>query len=355
MLTEDTGLVEQQITEFVTKHVTAADKDKGHCKKFILRHLNIEKKPRDDVTEVKISTDPALLGLQGVDRIVMELAHAAQKDANDMRSGVQTYAIYAYYTNNPNFAPRKIFRVNAEEEIDRESGPSEPPNEKGLTQQLMRHLEVVSKNALVGMGYIMQTFQKEISQQREMNRQFMTQQIDLSILVQEILNDGHKRQIEAKQAELQVSVIEGVFEHLKVALPILVNKLANKEILPTKMDKELYLLSTLLENLTAEQQNQLQNMLDPKQLVLLSELLGGYEERKRKMNGDSTKRIESGEKEEGEGSLNKMVKLFEKRRTLVAQGKATEIKDERSQRIERKAEKIRERLQEVGRLTSEEK
>ncbi len=95
-------------------------------------------------------------------------------------------------------------------------------------------------------------------------------------------------------------------------------------------------------------------MLDPKQLVLLSELLGGYEERKRKLNGDPTRKIEDG-KEDGEGGLGKMVKLFEKRRTLVAQGKATEVKDERSQRIEAKAEKIRQRLTEVGRLTSEEK
>jgi hypothetical protein len=345
MLTGTEGDIENQLDNFVRQHVCLIDNDHGRCKKIIVRHLNIDKKPQGDIISVPVSTDPALEGSQSVSHIISQIADAAIRDANDLNSGIQTYAAYAYYTLDANYVPRKVFRVAAEEEIDRTVGPSEPPTEKGLTSQLMRHLEVVSKNALVGMGYIMQTFQKEISEQRAMNAKFMAQQVDMAVLVQDILNEGHKRRLEEKESELKISITEGVFEHLKVALPIIANRLAGKEIFAPKMERELYMLATLLENLSPEQQNILQNILKPEQMAVLAELLGMYEKRKEKLGGGTG----DGTNAEAAGAGTKqLLKLFEKRGTIIKTDQAADVEDERTKRINAKADKIKKTLEEVG-------
>lgn len=369
MLTGERGLIENQIRDWVRKNVCLIDKDNGRCHKLVIRHLTVDKKPDADVQSMQLSGDPSVEGLEIVERVILDVADAAQRDANDL-GGIQSYALYAYYTTNKTYVPRKIFRVAAEDEVDRErEGISEPPTEKGLTAQLMRHNEINTKNSLVAMGYILQTFQKEIGQQREQNRIFLNQQIDMTILVQEVLNDSSKRRIEEKSAEIQVSMIEGVFEHLKVGLPILINRLAGKDVMPAKMDRELYMMATLFEGLAPEQQAEMMNMLRPEQLSILAEILGMYEERKHKFMKKHGEEPEE-ETEEGDGGehplgsngngkngktlkigngagTNKLLQLFEKRRSLVNTERAVDVEDQRSRRIEKKAQDIKDRLRDV--------
>jgi len=377
MLTGSNGLVETQIREWVRKHVCLVDKENGRCKKIVLRHLNIDNKPQSDVHSAAIPGDPSVQGTEIADKVILDIAEAAQRDANDYGHGIQKYAIYAFYTANSNFAPRKIFRVAADDEVERDSEMSEPPTEKGLTAQLMRHNEINTKNSLVAMGYILQTFQKEISQQREQNRIFLQQQVDMTILVQDVMNESSKRRIEEKQAEIQVSMLEGVFEHLKIGLPILFNRLAGKEVFAPKMDRELYTLASILETMSPEQQHQLMGMLKPEQLAMLAELLHMYEERKHKflkksgdpdddgghgnngsngsaapaqvpaLNGKTNSAFSPGK--------NRLLALFEKRGSLANAGTAVEIEDGFTRRIEERALQIKNRLKEVKDKIGEDK
>lgn len=356
LLTGSAGLIESQIKDWVRRHVCAVSKDYGRCKKVMLRHLNLERKPAGDVHTINIASDPANEGTEIADRVINEIADHALRDANDMKSGVQTYGIYAYYTNDPNYAPRKIFRAAADEEFDPESGPSEPPTEKGLISQLMRHNEINSKNSLVAMGYIIQTFQKEIEQQRHMNQKFMDQQVENAMILQEVMNDAHKRRLEEKKTELEMSVVEGVFEHLKVVLPIVANKIAGKDIVPSAMPRELYLFASLLENLSEQQQTVLRDMLNPQQIALLAELLGMYEKKKSKLLGEKPPEDEAeadGAKRTDEAKSltkkppNRLASLFERRSVLVNRDTKLEIKDEVTRRLEERVARSKNKLAEI--------
>lgn len=366
MLPGSVGLIENSIKDWVRQQVCLVDADHGRCKKIVVRHLNIENKATGDVHTINIVSDPAMPGPEIADKVIMEICEAAQRDADDLKAGVQKYGIYAYFTKSASYAPRKIFRTAAEEDFDPNGGPSEPPTDKGIIVQLMRHNETNMKNSMVGMGYILQTFQKEIKEQREENRQYRNQQIDLIVLTQEVMNDAHKRRLEEKKAEIEISMIEGVFEHLKVALPLLVNKLANKEVFAPKMDSELYMLASFLENLTEEQQNFLRNKLSPQQLAQLAELLGAYEARKAKLTGEKP----PSEIEEGEPSpdtsgrptkplarkpANSFLKLFEPRKRLVEAGLNLAITDEVVRDFEAKAEKIRSRSRAIADVGNDDK
>ena len=361
MLTGGVGLIENQIKNWVRQHVCQVDPEHGKCKKVVIRHLNIDKKPQADVHTINIASDPAFEGTEIADKIISEISDHAQQDANDMKSGVQTYGLYAYYTKSINYVPRKVFRVPAEEDFEPDGGPSEPPTEKGILQQLMRHNEINSKNSLVAMGYIMQTFQKEINEQRSMNKTFMSQQVDTMLLLQETMNDHHKRRTDEKKSEMEMTVYEGIFEHLKIILPIVANKLAGKEIFPAKMERELYVLASFLENLDPKQQTALRDMLSPQQLTMLAELLGMYEERKHKLTGEEPTEEGSGKGDDGKTTKalpprNRMLTLFEKRRTLVeSDNRLVVSKDEVTRKIEEKAEKIRDHLKNVAKSLQSEK
>ncbi len=329
MQTGGLGMIEQQLSEWVRRQVCLVDKDLGKCKKLVLRHLNMAKKPQGEVRSLSIPNDPALEGTEIVDRLLVDIANAAQRDANDMASGVQTYALYAYFSLDSSHCPRKIFRVAGEDDYEQNAESSEPPTEKGLTAQLMRHNEVNSKNGMVAMGFIISTLQKEVGQQREMNKHLMAQQADLLLLTQETLNEGHKRRIEEKEAEMKASMMEGVFEHLKIVFPTLVNRLVGKDILPQKLDREMYLLMSFMENLTPEQQQMFQSTMTPGQAATFGELLELYEGQKKKLNG------------QGGGGKDMALSLFEKRGNLVDSGFAVQTGDKRMKALEERAAAVK--------------
>jgi hypothetical protein len=139
MHADDKGMIEQQIATWIRKQVVVKNEVHGPCNKIILRHLNIEKKNQGDVGSFPIRLDPES---EEIDPIINAIIESAQKDADDMNQGVQNYAIYAYFPQDASYVPRKIFRVAAaNEEFERDVNPSEPPTEKGLVSQLMRHNE----------------------------------------------------------------------------------------------------------------------------------------------------------------------------------------------------------------------
>ena len=330
-MSDPTNAVTQQIERWVKEQIAVeGSRERGPCKKFVLRHLNVANKIQGDVYTVNVPRDQSIIS--DPDHIIEQIAEHAQQDANDQNSGLQKYAVYAYFHGDPNYSPRKVFRVAADEAIEREVDPSEPPTERGITTQLMRHNEIIMKNSMVVSGYQMQTLQKENARLRDQNDNLMKEHFGLLVLMQEMMDGSHKRRLEEKQAELQMSMLEGTFEHLKIALPIIVNRWAGKEVIPQKMNRGFYLLSSLLEGMSTEQQNMLQSSLSPQQLALLAEILQVYEEERDK----AKKKISTN----GHDGAKLLTKLFEKRTDLVQDDKAVVIEDEKLRSIEERAQGI---------------
>jgi len=285
------GLIAQQIAEWIRTKIILLKPGRGKCFKLVVRHLNIDRKPQGDVDTIMVPTDEGLAG--EVDMLVNQIVDAAQKDADDIKQGIQNYAVYAYFQNDKNDVPRKIFRVAAEEEMERDISPSEPPTEKGLVSQLMRHNEAVSKTAYVAMTTMFGNFERQIGRLSEMNEKFAAQQVDMMVLVQDTLNEAHTRRMSEKKNELSMALQEGAFEQLKAVAPIIINRLAGKPILP-EPDKSFMLLAQLLENLTPDQQAMLRDTLSPPQLAILGEILGDYESKKQKYTPKTTNKEVAG-------------------------------------------------------------
>ena len=280
MQPESKGVIELQIQSWLRKTVAFADKIHGKCNKIVLKHLSIDKKPQGDVHAFPVRIEDG--AEDELDPLIGAIIDAAQKDANDLNQGLQLYSLYAYFPEDQGYVPRKIFRVaSSDEEIDRDVAPSEPPNEKGLVSQTMRHLESVMKTMTMSMGYLMQSQQAENRRLSEMNQKFAEQQVDMMMLLQDTTDHAHQRRIKEKEAEVNLAVKESALSKLEALVPVIINKIAGGQVLPEE-DRSMILMGSLLEGLSHDQQRTLLGNLTDAQRILFAEVLAEYEKKKSK-------------------------------------------------------------------------
>jgi hypothetical protein len=279
--TGEHGAIELQIEEWVRREVAYPDlKLHGKCSKVALRHLNLTNQIQGDVATFPVKLEDG--AENEIAPLLLQIAEASQRDSNDQNSGVQKYALYAYFPADKTYVPRKIFRVGpVDEEVERDVVPSEPPTEKGLVAQTMRHLEAVMRHSTVAQGYQMQVMQRELQRVSDMNERFSQQQIDFLVLFQDTMNDATKRRLAERKEEAGIAMKETALSKLSALLPVIVNRIAGQQVLPQE-DTSFMLMSSLLEGLSDDQQKILFNTLSDAQRMTLAEILSQYEKKKDK-------------------------------------------------------------------------
>jgi len=275
-----------QIGQWLRQNVLIKDDEIGPCVKLKIIHFSVNKKPQGDLGQIKIDQERAN-DLGFVDNLINEIIKRAQADANNLHSGIQLYAIFAYFAKSgTNYTPRCYFRVSAEEEYDPEvagGDPSEPADAKGLVSQLMRHVEAIQRSSQMGNAYIIQSLQADNASQRNLIQSMQQQTVDFMALIQDSLDSSARRRNEERATETKQQIMEGVFEQLKLVVPIIMNKLAGQKIAP-ETDASFTLLASLFESLSQEQQQTLvTGFLNPAQAAVFAEFLDTYEKRKRKL------------------------------------------------------------------------
>jgi hypothetical protein len=267
-----------QISRWVRHHALGTE---FQIDKFVIRHLSVNKRPTGDVGLIR--PDVTTFEHGGIDRIINQICHMAQQDANSAREGVQTYGVYAYYKNS-DYSPRKFFRVSAEESFDQEEGDgssSEPATEKGLVSQLMRHLEATMRTTTIHTHTLIETLMRDNQSQRLLIEKQMAQSIDFAAIIQESLDNSTARRIAEKDANTKAEMVGSAFEHLKLLFPVILNKLTGQKIAP-ETDPSFTLLAALLESLSPEQQQKLiTEFLSPAQGAVLAEVIETYDKRKK--------------------------------------------------------------------------
>ena len=202
---------EQQVRDWVTARAIA---DENQCEKLVLRHLTMESRPQGDVVEVPVLLDEGL-PVKDADAIAREVVGAAQADANNIGGSVQMYALYAYYKKNPDYTPRKVFRISPESELDRDVAPSEPPTDKGLASQAMRHLEGVMRVSVQSQGYLFSLMERQLQRLQDKDERNGQQQVDMMLLVQEVLDGAHGRRLRERKEEATLNMREDALEYLE--------------------------------------------------------------------------------------------------------------------------------------------
>lgn len=273
-------IIIQHIESWVRREVAFPDPSRGKCHQVVVKHLSVDRKPQGDVARFPVKLEE---GSDEIAPLLIQIAEAAQNDANDLNSGIQSYALYAYFTADRSYVPRKIFRVSSvEEEIERDVNPSEPPTEKGLAAQLMRHNEVIMRQMTIATGMQLQTMQRENARLAEMNERYSQQQVDFLVLVQDLLDNSTKRRLDERQQEASLAIKEEAMQKLAALVPVVINRMAGQQVLPIE-DRSFMLMSSFLENLTDQQQQDLLGQCSDSQKMVLAEILAEYEKKKSRL------------------------------------------------------------------------
>lgn len=314
------SVLEHQVGQWIRDQVLAK---KFACKELVLRHLTMDSRPQGDVDRYDIPVGD-LTPAHDVDVIVGQVVEAAQKDADTLGGSVQMYALYAYFANSDH-TPRRVFRVSPQTDFDRDVSPSEPANEKGLAAQAMRHLEAVMRTSTASQGYLFSLLERQVQRLQDKDERAQQQQLDMMVLMQDVLDGAHSRRLEERKAETSQGMRENAMEYLKVAAPIILNRLAGRPVLPEK-NRAFMLLASLLENLSPEQQNFLRGSLDPAQLTVLAEILAEYEKDKAAFVGEAKTSPQAAGNElppaedQGDPATPKPPRMFQKVRERLLEG-----------------------------------
>jgi hypothetical protein len=272
MQSEEKNPIELQIEPWILSNVAHPDvKAHGRCLKLVLRHVNLERKPQGDVKAFTVKLEEG--AEDEIDPLLHQIAEAAQRDCDDLNQGLQSYALFAYYAQDQHYVPRKYIRVAPSDvEIERDLTPSEPPTEKGLVSQTMRHLEAVMRTTTIANTELQRMLVTELKRVTEINQKFAEQHVDFLVLMQDMVDRSHSRRLQERREEASVAMQESALSKLEAIAPVLVNRLAGKQILPEE-DSALMLMGSLLENLTDDQQQSILGTLSDGQKIVYAEVV----------------------------------------------------------------------------------
>jgi hypothetical protein len=213
------------------------------------------------------------------DMIAGELGEALQRDADGFGSGVQRYAIYAYFEKAPHQpAFRKVLMVAGSGPLDNEdSGLTEAPSAVGLVSQLMRHNEINQKNSMVAMGFLFATQQKQLERLMEANDTKDKRQFDLLLLLEEIMSTKHEREVRMEEVKAGIEMRKKGVEKLETLFPIVMNRLTKTNAFPEKASPAALMAASFFDSLTPQQTEVFRQTLSPEQLQAMIEVVHSTE------------------------------------------------------------------------------
>lgn len=194
------------------------------CPRIDLKHIT-----EDGMSHVRrwnLLGDDADANLNDSEALTHEIMTAAQDEAQAF-GGRQMFSVQAFDVQGQAVG-RRSFAVTSEGEATDDIAPSESASAKGITAQLMRHLEQIQRNASGQMADILGHYQlqnRALAEELNLRRRRDIEEIEM----RERLASGlHEREIEIMR-ETRAERIQGeLIEKVTGFLPVIAGKLLAK-------------------------------------------------------------------------------------------------------------------------------
>lgn len=208
-----------------------------------------------------------------------DICAKAQSDADSLGTKLQRYILIACEVGKKD-GPRQAFRLRGEGDDDDGDEGEEAPTEKGLVSQLMRHNEALMRGVMM----------LSATQTTAMSRRLEGQEATINRMFDERVKD--REAIEAAKSlsherDMQMLLTSGqedrkaqLVEKVQTLFPLIVNKLAGKEIIPDGADGDI--VQKLAASFTQEQLQQMAPLLNNEQQLLMMTLIKAAREKAQK-------------------------------------------------------------------------
>jgi len=216
------------------------------------------------------------------DAIATEIWDAAEEDSSNFRS-VSTYAVLLWREEKGSLSARTFIKLRPDEIDSIEE--SEPPNDRGRTQQIMRHDESFIRTAVNLINYNLEVSQRRIESQDRLLERFADKHIMLMEAIEKLMDRSAERDLKLRREQKLEGVAEKAFSKLETLMPAVLGKLLPAEALGPLAVSE---LSDLLDSLSEDQIKILVSTLTQEQalkLIQVKESLDSLKKEKEKTNG----------------------------------------------------------------------
>jgi len=212
-----------------------------------------------------------------VQKRITSFLEQAQNDANSGDGpGPFSYFLVALDDEN-NIIERSGFLKFFNTEVDESSQGDEPPTQKGLLGQLMRHNEAMMRSLVLQSGKTIESLSNMLMQYQQRESEMQSRQITLFTELEEAYSEKHKRAIELKREETRAVQIDKISDQVVQFLPALKARLLapskdGKVVTDASGKKLAEVLLPLISDLSAEQLEGLANVIGVEKLATLGEL-----------------------------------------------------------------------------------
>lgn len=204
--------------------------------------------------------------------IVDMIRAAAERDCESL-GGKQTYVVRPYHEGSRKAGSPYRFRLNAPNADDAEDSlDSEPPTEKGLVRQAMRHTEVALQFNFKSQTLVTDALHKQIARLTKRNEELEERLDKVGKMYEELTTMRHERELMTIQAEAKERRIDNIVDSVRPLLPAMTQKLLGTEI-SKDSHPALIQLQAFAKSLTPEQLAQLTQVLKPEQALQVMTLM----------------------------------------------------------------------------------
>lgn len=260
----------------------------------------------EDNAKISKCTAFSLVHLQGIQQIELKTLKigSRQYDAKELASmfesacdtyaggvpGVQQFLILAFFDGNEK--PSAQYPIRKAGEQDTFGLGTEAPTTQGLTQQLMRHNEALTRISASHSDSLMSRAIDIIGKQQSRIDRLEKEQLDTIELAKELVmqqaSNEHGRVVEIFKMKQSAEDRKRMFQ----LAPAVINRITNREIFP-QATADTALFEHLAESLNAEQIKKLAGILTPEQWGFVADRLVQVLEKKEK-DEKETKQLEDG-------------------------------------------------------------
>jgi len=210
-----------------------------------------------------------------LDQLAAALADRVFEDSLGL-GGMQRYVVLACIGDRP--ITRLPVRENADasgaDRMPGDSLDSEPPNEKGLLTQTMRHLEISERTHAHVVANIFAMQSRMLREKDERIEHLESRHWDTVLAAEQLVSDHHRRELETREADQKAEAMREILGTVLQLAPTAVNKLAGRAVLPEKTSPALVGLRALVGTLKGEQLEALKFVFTPAQLETFTEIVG---------------------------------------------------------------------------------
>jgi hypothetical protein len=195
--------------------------EKQKPERFTIHHVQegVEREQIYDINEFEEGVSP--------EDLTNDVLVRAQQDAKAF-AGTQKYVIRCYPEGGRDAIDREFFWLEGalfDRHAETMSGPSEGPSERGLTSQLMRHLEAQARTYHSTFHSMMSMQRDIIQEQRQMIQDMSRERLETVRIAQDLLDRKQEREIHLGREKMKDGLLLKGVEALNLMFPTLAFKM----------------------------------------------------------------------------------------------------------------------------------